>query len=101
MTSVVQLQMQNYNLDNELKAQRQVSAKLKEEVHMYRAELDKLLCDKTSLLTLTGNNVSTLCTCVVHLLLTFWAAVTTESDRSGFGHYNLHSINYVIYIPYS
>ena len=59
VTSVVQLQMQNYNLDNELKAQRQVSAKLKEEVHMYRAELDKLLCDKTSLLTLTGNNVST------------------------------------------
>ena len=50
--------MQNYNLDNELKSQQQLTSRLKDEVQMYRAELDKLLADKTSLLTLTGSDVS-------------------------------------------
>ena len=39
-------------------SQQQLTSRLKDEVQMYRAELDKLLADKTSLLTLTGSDVS-------------------------------------------
>ena len=50
--------MQNYNLDNELKATKQVVAKLKEEINMYQKELDRVSGDRQELMNLMGKGVS-------------------------------------------
>ena len=50
--------MQNFNLENELKATKQVVSKLKEEVQVYQAELQKLSTDRNDLLNLMGKPVS-------------------------------------------
>ena len=57
MFAAAQLEMLNANLGNELQSQRQLTAKLKEEVQLYRKQLDLVLADKTKILTLGNNTV--------------------------------------------
>ena len=65
--------MQNFNLENELKATKQVVSKLKEEVQVYQAELQKLSTDRNDLLNLMGKPVSA----------TFLKLMMTKSRKHG------------------